>query len=364
MNRSRIITHIICAIALLISSLGIAQTDHAATTPTNAASKALIKEIDKNDALLIHPDINGKKVPVSIAFRVLNLEMVNEEEQTFKIVGYLTAEWKDPRLAFTPENSQQRYQIYRPDQIWIPNFDFANGVVPHSAYDVTVRVFPDGTVRYYERSSAELSNIYNLHTFPFDTQYLRIRIQPSISGGDISEFFPRMTNPINADEDAYSALVEWTVLGETALVEKIHVAGNEWINAVIFDIEIKRDPTFYIWKVFLPLLLMVILSWTVLWIEPSELSSQAQISVTTILTVIAFSFAISSSMPKVPYLTLIDIFFLTCYFFAFITAIEMTSMHFLGLRNHKQISRKVQKTSRIILPTSFALTIIGMVMYY
>ena len=35
---------------------------------------------------------------------------------------------------------------------------------------------------------------------------------------------------------------------------------------------------------------------------------------TTILTVIAFAFAISATMPRLPYLTYIDAFFLECYF--------------------------------------------------
>jgi len=38
-----------------------------------------------------------------------------------------------------------------------------------------------------------------------------------------------------------------------------------------------------------------------------------QIAVTTVLTIIAFAFAISGSLPRVPYLTFIDKFFLTCY---------------------------------------------------
>jgi hypothetical protein len=34
--------------------------------------------------------------------------------------------------------------------------------VLRSAFEVTVRIFPDGTVKYYERSSAELSNSFQL----------------------------------------------------------------------------------------------------------------------------------------------------------------------------------------------------------
>ncbi len=79
---------------------------------------------------------------------------------------------------------------------------------------------------------------------------------------------------------------------------------------------------------FVPLLLMVILSWTVFWIESSELNSQVDISATTILTVIAFAFAIQANLPKVPYLTFIDVFFLVCYLFVFFLLASMPAAIF------------------------------------
>ena len=62
---------------------------------------------------------------------------------------------------------------------------------------------------------------------------------------------------------------------------------------------------------------MVIISWMAFWIDPKELKSQVQITA-TILTVIAFSFAIAANIPRVPYLTFIDSIFLTCYIFVLV----------------------------------------------
>jgi hypothetical protein len=360
MNRKWIFAQLLAAVLIFFNIISIA----VAAPMIDGATKGGINEPDNNNLLLLPPTNHGEKVPVYLAFSILNLEHVGESEQHFTIVGYLTAEWKDPRLAFTAPNSQDEYQVYSAGQIWMPHFDFANGVVPHSSFDVTLHVYPDGTVKYYERSSADLSNVYNLHAFPFDTQNLKIRIQPSISDEDTTKFLPRTANALSSEAGAYSTLAQWSVLSESSQAIAIKGIHRQTINAVVFDIEIKRDPIFYIWKVFLPLLLMVILSWTVLWIDPSELSSQTQISVTTILTVIAFSFAITTSLPKIPYLTFIDIFFLTCYFFVFITAIEITCMHLLGRKNHMQSAYKVQRFSRIVLPLSFVLIILLMMVYY
>ena len=109
---------------------------------------------------------------------------------------------------------------------------------------------------------------------------------------------------------------------------------------------------------------MVVLSWTVFWIDNSELSSQVTISVTTILTVIAFAFAISSNLPKVPYLTFIDVFFLTCYVFVFITAIELTLVHLAGRSKRDKMGRTIRHFSRIALPVLFVITNLLMIAIY
>jgi hypothetical protein len=61
----------------------------------------------------------------------------------------------------------------------------------------------------------------------------------------------------------------------------------------------------------LPLLLINIISWSVFWIDvKKEFSSQIGLGMTSLLTAIAYSFTISSSLPRVAYLTLIDYFIL------------------------------------------------------
>jgi Neurotransmitter-gated ion-channel transmembrane region len=120
-----------------------------------------------------------------------------------------------------------------------------------------------------------------------------------------------------------------------------------------FEIRVRRKYRYYLWKIFLPLLLMVMLSWTVYWIDPNDLSSQVQISITTILTVIAFAFSISLSLPKVPYLTYIDAFFLICLVFVFFTAIEMTTVHVSGRSRRKNLGARIQRFSRVWVPIAF-----------
>jgi hypothetical protein len=72
---------------------------------------------------------------------------------------------------------------------------------------------------------------------------------------------------------------------------------------IVFGLHIVRHADYYVFRIFLPLFLMVAVSWGVLWISPDDLNSQLMISVTTVLTLVAFSVAISNVLPPVPYLT-------------------------------------------------------------
>jgi neurotransmitter-gated ion-channel len=98
---------------------------------------------------------------------------------------------------------------------------------------------------------------------------------------------------------------------------------------------------------------MVIMSWSVFWFDPPEASSQVTIAVTTILTIIAFALAISLTLPRVPYLTFADGFFLTCYVFAFVTMVEVTVVHITYRNERHKMTAQVRRIARWLVPTAF-----------
>jgi hypothetical protein len=73
-----------------------------------------------------------------------------------------------------------------------------------------------------------------------------------------------------------------------------------------FEVGVLRKYGFYIWKVLVPLFIIVAISWVVFWMSHDGLARRAGVSVTGILTVIAYQFIISESLPRVSYLTALD----------------------------------------------------------
>ncbi len=309
------------------------------------------------DRILYTPDVPGKPIPVEIELEIENIPLIDEVPEQFAIDGDLLTTWNDPRLAYKPASPSDPDKIYAVGSIWMPSIDMINAVTPRDKRYQSLTVSPDGTVHYEERFHAALSSRFMLRRFPFDEQSLNIHLSPFINdlGGETLGIASEH-GAIRAEARAYNSLAQWEVGSMSARTGIVRQFKKD-VTEVVFSIHVKRHYGFYVWKVFLPLLLMVFLSWSVFWVDPFDLSNQVQIAVTTILTVIAFAFAISATMPRVPYITFIDAFFLTCYVFVFIAVVELMTVHTAHRRSGPEVSKRIRRVSRWLVPAAYFTTL-------
>ncbi len=345
----------ICALWMLASTIA---ADAAGSIPAalNPAVQSTLPPFD-HDPGAEPPMVGGKPVAVSVSLHVINLSKIDDSAQHFDIDAYLFARWNDPRLAFVPNGPDDLARTYRLGQIWMPRLELVNATGPRARHDASISVAPSGDVTYVERFNAELSARFQLRRYPFDTQELQIFVHPFVSDARQIVFTLSHTDVWTASEfSTYSSLAQWDLRVMRPALHT-HRESMGMISGVRFAIQVRRRYAYYLWKVFLPLVLMVCVSWGVFWIEPHDLSSQVQVSVTAILTVIAFAFAISSSMPRVPYLTYIDAFFLQCYVFVFLAFTEIMIVHVTHRSDKRRdVGLKIRDLSRIAVPAAFVLS--------
>lgn len=348
----------------LLIALGAAALTLLTAGAGNARAQAPLSLGQRNE-LLRPPLQDGEPIAVSVGIDVINLTDIDEVLQRFHMMLYMFVQWHDPRLAFTPSRPGERFHVYAIDEVWHPRLDFINGVGARTISEASLRVQRDGQVLYAERAEATLSTRFHLRRFPFDWQTLQIIVHPFVGQAHMVSFKAGQEHAwISGEQAAYSSLAQWELAGIRSGHDHVPVSKFGTIPEASFEIVVRRKYAFYLWKIFLPLLLMVMLSWTVYWIDTHDLSSQVQISITTILTVIAFAFSISLSLPKVPYLTFIDAFFLDCLVFVFFTAIEMTTVHVSGRTRRAAIGHKLQRISRVAVPIAFVASNVIIALYY
>lgn len=315
-----------------------------------SASRAASTQNEAQPNLTISPPTNnGQPIEVHVGIYVTNLAQIDEVLEQFHIKGTLFARWYDPRLAAKPGEGVNQVRLLKPGEIWLPELEIINSVSPREQHDITITVDQNGAVEYAEVFAATVSTELRLRSFPFDSQSLMTLVRPLRS--------PDQPITLVADPALCGLsvqLAQWEPLGLKASNARVVTLGSAPpLPEVRFDLRVKRRYKFYVWKVFVPLFVMVMISWTAFWIRLDDHYSQMTVALTTILTVIAFAFSISASLPKVPYLTLIDAFFLISYLFVFSAILEHVAIHNLLDAKRESTARRFRQSSRWLFPGAY-----------
>ncbi|CAI5652664.1 unnamed protein product [Oreochromis niloticus] len=111
---------------------------------------------------------------------------------------------------------------------------------------------------------------------------------------------------------------------------------------------LERQMGYYLIQMYIPSLLIVILSWVSFWINMDAAPARVGLGITTVLTMTTQSSGSRASLPKVSYVKAIDIWMAVCLLFVFAALLEYAAVNFVS-RQHKEFIRlrKRQRQQRI-----------------
>ena len=92
---------------------------------------------------------------------------------------------------------------------------------------------------------------------------------------------------------------------------------------------------------------------SVFWIDPALGASQVSVSVTSMLTLIAYRFAIGNDVPKLPYLTLLDAFIMVSTLMVFLSLIEVIATTKMTSNGRIEAARAIDRRCRWLFPGAF-----------
>lgn len=296
------------------------------------------------------PDPDEVATRVGIGLYIVNISKINDIEQVFTIDFALRMNWHDSRLV-------GKAGVYALSEVWHPNVVILNQHGVNKLLDDVVTVDSAGNVRYGQRLWGDLALKLAVRDFPFDTHTLPIKIVSVSYGPGEIEFIEDEYGVSRADD---LSIAGWLVEEEIDFHSGGHYIagrGNELSDAV-FMLQTRRHAGFYFWRVIVPLILIVFMSWAVFFLDPRKLESQITISVTSILTVIALQFTFVGILPKVSYLTRLDRFILGATILIFLALIESVTTSALTLGGKHALARRFDNWSRIVFPIILILFIV------
>ncbi|HET6889171.1 MAG TPA: hypothetical protein VFH87_14735 [Candidatus Udaeobacter sp.] len=312
-------------------------------------------------ALIDRPAAGAGPTQVSVGIWIVDVTSIDSAQQNFTAEVAVVLRWKDPRLAHTG-NGVVRYSL---EQIWHPR-----AVIVNETTSVT-RKFPDsgeveadGTVIYRQRYAGAFTQPLRLRSFPFDRQIFRIQLVAIRYRPDEVMFVPDQDWINNGLKQAGGiapliTLPDWTIENwQTKPLTYALAPGFEY-SSYTFEFTAARNVQHYILKVILPLVLIVIMSWSGFWIDPVNSSAEISVAVTSMLTLIAYRFAVDTQVPRLPYMTRLDVFFLISTLLVFFSLIEVLVTTILDDKQQTKLAKRIDRYCRVIFPAIFALAIIG-----
>jgi hypothetical protein len=306
-------------------------------------------------ALIDRPAAGAGPTQVSVGIWIVDITNIDGAQQNFTADLAVVFRWKDARLAHTGTG----VAYYALEQIWTPRVGIANetsSVV--RKFPESAEVEPDGTVLYRQRYVGAFTQPLRLRSFPFDRQAFHIQLVAIRYRPDEVMFVPDQ-NWINnglkhgAGIAPSITLPDWTIeKWKTKPVTYALAPGFEY-SGYAFEFTAARNVQHYILKVILPLILIVIMSWAGFWIDPVHSASQISVAVTSMLTLIAYRFAVDTQLPRLPYMTRLDVFFLISTLLVFFSLIEVLITTILDNNHRKKQAQTIDRYCRIIFPAVF-----------
>jgi hypothetical protein len=166
----------------------------------------------------------------------------------------------------------------------------------------------------------KIKNSFNLKSFPFDKQTLKFQL--------IDNIFFLETRTIQRERFTYNALEKFMSIDDiNGWEKKSYTVKNKpfvktsqmdgtFNDSLIVSVVLERKSSYYIFKVIFPILLILMVCWSAVWINPKEIESRLTITIVCLLSLIAYNFVIDSDLPKLEYLTIMDYIILISYIYA------------------------------------------------
>ena len=249
-------------------------------------------------------------IPVNVGVKLQQITGVDQKSENYGAVYSLRMTWQDPQLAFRPDECQCEYKVYYNDDFaryasqqdidW-PTFVIDNQQNNRWVQNKAVVVYPDGNATYFERFTTTLqAPDFQFRTFPFDEQQFYIHVD-SLLPVDTFTFEPDDTfteiGTQLGEEEWY--ITDW----QSTVSTGVYSTQSETPR---FELRFwaKRHLTFYIFRILVPLGLIIAVSWVTFFLQ--DFGKRVDVTSANLLLFFAYNFTIANDLPRLGYMTYLD----------------------------------------------------------
>ncbi len=242
---------------------------------------------------------------------------LNIAASTYDAVAYVWFRWKgpiDPTAGVEFANASERQNFTR------------------QALLDTPQTLADGSHYQILQIHGRFFQPFSLVDFPFDRQTLAITIEDEINAHHRLVYVPDLK------DSGFAPALQipgWRMLGwhaEAAAQDygshfgAPEVAGGTRHPGLVFSIAIERRASFFLWKLFLPLLIVMCANWLAFLIKPDLVDVRTALTATALLTLVFLQKSYSDDLPEIGTLVLMDKIYVVAYLLVIATLAHVVTV--------------------------------------
>jgi hypothetical protein len=227
--------------------------------------------------------------------------------------------------------------------------------------------FSDG--RHYQclRIEGRFFQPFSLRRFPLERHTVSLSIEDNTYSSDklVYRFDQR-----HSGLDSGLVIPGWTVgswNGSQGIHHYSSNLGDETVGGdssdyatICFEVKVSRPVNYFIWKMLLPVVIILLACWTALLLHPTQLASRAAMTGTALLTTVFMQQGYTNNLPELNYLVLMDKIYVVVYLLIILSIVQVVIQGALEKRHTKDDFRKaaqIDKMSVILQAVAFAISL-------
>ncbi|XP_077441241.1 gamma-aminobutyric acid receptor subunit gamma-3 isoform X3 [Vanacampus margaritifer] len=286
----------------------------------------LLKEYDRK----LRPDIGVKPTVIDVDILVNSIGPVSSINMEYQIDIIFAQTWTDSRLSYNSTVKILTLNSNMVGLIWLPDTIFRNAKNADAHWitmpNQLLRIWNDGKILYTLRLTINAECQLQLHNFPMDEHSCPL-IFSSYGYPRDEMVYKWRRNSVEAADQKSWRLYQFDFMGLRNTTDIIKTtAGDYVVMTVHFDL--KRRMGYFTIQTYIPCILTVVLSWVSFWIKKDATPARTALGITTVLTMTTLSAVARTSLPRVSYVTAMDLFVTVCFLFVFAALMEYATLNY------------------------------------
>ena len=239
--------------------------------------------------------------------------------------------------------------------IWIPDIFIDNSLdlrVPNfHTKPASIRIYDNSTIRFSKRFNFDIACHMDFANYPVDDQTCEIKF----------ESFSYLASQLNMTWNQVKSNISFPEMKLAQFKHHLHLMNyqeknmlhNKPFAGLKLLLHLERLLNFHILQTYIPSLLFVTLGYTSLFIPAEAVPGRITLGMLTFLALTTMNTSVKGSLPKVSYMTYMDIWVIFCLLFVFFTNL-FSIIEIVLLKSGKElVGKKFNSVCKIIIPILF-----------